>query len=45
MGVTVTWTEMAVPEDSAGYGLIVVMPDAGNSWYVNWVPSIREDFK
>lgn len=34
-----SWTEMGVPEYSAGYDLIVVMPDAGNSWYVNWVES------
>ncbi|MDA2937343.1 alpha/beta hydrolase-fold protein [Acidobacteria bacterium AH-259-A15] len=34
-----SWTEMGVPEYAAGYGLIVVMPDAGNSWYVNWVES------
>ena len=30
---------MRVPEYAANYDLIVVMPDAGNSWYVNWAES------
>ncbi len=30
------WARMRVPESAAAYDLIVVMPDAGNSWYVNW---------
>lgn len=30
------WTRMRVPEYARRYDLIVVMPDAGNSWYANW---------
>ncbi len=30
------WAQMRVPEYAAAYDLIVVMPDGGNSWYVNW---------
>jgi S-formylglutathione hydrolase FrmB len=30
------WGRLKVPEFAAAYDLIVVMPDAGNSWYVNW---------
>ena len=30
---------MGVPEYARAYDLIVVMPDAGNSWYVNWAKS------
>src|SRR5262245_53297880 len=30
------WARMGVPEYARAYDLIVVMPDAGNSWYVNW---------
>jgi putative tributyrin esterase len=33
------WARMGVPEYSRAYDLIVVMPDAGNSWYVNWAKS------
>lgn len=33
------WARMRVPEYAANYDLIVVMPDAGNSWYVNWAQS------
>ena len=33
------WAMMNVPENAAHYDLIVVMPDAGNSWYVNWAES------
>ena len=33
------WPRMRVPEYAANYDLIVVMPDAGNSWYVNWAES------
>lgn len=34
-----SWAYMGVPEYAARYEMIVVMPDAGNSWYVNWVQS------
>ena len=30
------WARMKVPEYARQYDLIVVMPDAGNSWYANW---------
>jgi S-formylglutathione hydrolase FrmB len=30
------WSRLKAPETASGYDLIVVMPDAGNSWYVNW---------
>ena len=30
------WAYMKVPEVAANYKLIIVMPDVGNSWYVNW---------
>ncbi|MHC5065151.1 MAG: alpha/beta hydrolase [Planctomycetota bacterium] len=33
------WARMRVPEAAAAYELIVVMPDAGNSWYLNWSES------
>lgn len=33
------WPRMRVPEYAANYDLIVMMPDAGNSWYVNWAES------
>lgn len=33
------WPRMGVPEYTAGLDLIVVMPDAGNSWYINWAKS------
>ena len=33
------WAHMRVPEYAARYEMIVVMPDAGNSCYVNWVQS------
>jgi putative tributyrin esterase len=33
------WARMKVPEYAHGYDLIVVMADAGNSWYVNWAKS------
>jgi putative tributyrin esterase len=33
------WARMRVPEYAAGYSMIVVMPDVGNSWYVNWAQS------
>ncbi len=33
------WVELRVPEYAAGYDLIVVIPDAGPSWFVNWVES------
>jgi S-formylglutathione hydrolase FrmB len=33
------WARMGVPEYARRYPLIVVMPDVGNSWYVNWAKS------
>jgi putative tributyrin esterase len=33
------WPRMGVAKYAAGYELIVVIPDAGNSWYVNWAES------
>lgn len=33
------WPMMGAGEATQGMDLIVVMPDAGNSWYVNWVES------
>ena len=33
------WAKMKVPEYAKAYDMIVVMPDVGNSWYVNWSKS------
>jgi S-formylglutathione hydrolase FrmB len=33
------WAHLNVPKYARAYDLIVVMPDAGNSWYVNWAKS------
>src|SRR5262245_41856097 len=33
------WARMGVPDYARNYDLIVVMPDVGNSWYVNWAKS------
>jgi S-formylglutathione hydrolase FrmB len=33
------WARLGVPEYARRYDLIVVMPDVGNSWYVNWMTS------
>src|SRR6516162_460741 len=33
------WARMRVPDYARAYDLIVVMPDVGNSWYVNWAKS------
>lgn len=33
------WALMGVPKYAARYDMIVVMPDVGNSWYVNWAES------
>lgn len=33
------WARMRVPEYARAYDLIVVMPDVGNSWYLNWAES------
>ena len=33
------WARMRVPEYATQYNMIVVMPDVGNSWYVNWAES------
>jgi S-formylglutathione hydrolase FrmB len=33
------WAFMGVPRYARSYDLIVVMPDVGNSWYVNWAKS------
>jgi putative tributyrin esterase len=33
------WARHKAPEYARAYDLIVVMPDAGNSWYANWARS------
>jgi putative tributyrin esterase len=33
------WARLGAGEYARGYDLIVVMPDVGNSWYVNWAKS------
>jgi S-formylglutathione hydrolase FrmB len=33
------WARLGVPFYAEMYNLIVVMPDGGNSWYVNWAES------
>ncbi len=33
------WPMMGAAEHSSAYDLIVIMPDGGNSWYVNWADS------
>lgn len=33
------WARMKVPEYARNFEMIVVMPDVGNSWYVNWAQS------
>ncbi len=33
------WANMGVPAYARAYDLIVVMPDGGNGWYVNWAKS------
>ncbi len=33
------WARLKVPTYARHFDLIVVMPDAGNSWYVNWAKS------
>jgi S-formylglutathione hydrolase FrmB len=33
------WARMGVPAYAKNYKVIVVMPDGGNSWYVNWAKS------
>lgn len=33
------WARLGAPHYAQFYDLIVVMPDAGNSWYVNWAES------
>jgi S-formylglutathione hydrolase FrmB len=33
------WAGMNVPRYARTYDLIVVMPDGGNTWYVNWAKS------
>jgi putative tributyrin esterase len=33
------WAGLGVPRYARPYDLIVVIPDAGNSWYVNWAKS------
>jgi putative tributyrin esterase len=35
------WALMGVPEYAARYDMIVVMPDVGNSWYVNWAENLE----
>ncbi|MCH8205296.1 MAG: hypothetical protein IID09_09035 [Candidatus Hydrogenedentes bacterium] len=38
------WPAMGVPEYVKKYDLIVVMPDAGNSWYINWSQSAEGEY-
>lgn len=33
------WNSLGAPKAAEGLDLIVVMPDAGNSWYANWAES------
>lgn len=33
------WALLGVPGCASHYDLIVVMPDVGNSWYINWAKS------
>ena len=33
------WVRYGAPQYATNYDLILVMPDAGNSWYVNWAKS------
>ena len=33
------WARLGAPRFARQYDLIVVMPDVGNSWYVNWAKS------
>ena len=33
------WARLGVPEAARRFDLVVVMPDVGNSWYVNWAKS------
>ncbi len=33
------WARLGAPKYASAYDLIVVMPDVGNSWYVNWAKS------
>lgn len=35
------WAQMGVADYAGQYDLIVVMPDVGNSWYVNWAESLE----
>lgn len=30
------WAKMGVPKFATSYDFIVIMPDVGNTWYVNW---------
>jgi putative tributyrin esterase len=36
------WARLNAPKFARSYDLIVVMPDAGNSWYANWAQSEGE---
>jgi putative tributyrin esterase len=38
-GNYVNWARMNAPKFAREHGLIVVMPDGGNSWYANWAKS------
>jgi len=33
------WVRYGAPRYASAYDLIVVMPDGGNSWYINWAKS------
>ena len=37
-----SWPALGAPRAAAGLDLILVMPDAGNSWYANWAESAEE---
>lgn len=36
------WPRMGVPEYTETLDLIVVMPDGGNSWFINWADSVGD---
>src|SRR5262245_7818067 len=35
----IAWSRLGVPREAQHHDMIVVMPDVGNSWYVNWSTS------
>ncbi len=42
-GYHLGWIDDGIANHAAAYGLIIVVPDAGNSWYANW--KVSEDGK